>query len=135
MRKVRIAAVALLLGFLASLPAIGFATGSTAFTVERLVIAESVQDREPVNVTEKLSAGTENAFCFLEARSIAQDTEAVFVWYRNNEVVAKVMAPLGQGQRWRTYSSKKLNGQAGDWRVEVQDKDGNIMDTVNFIVE
>lgn len=135
MRKIRVAAVALLLGFLAALPAIGFATGSTAFTVERLVIAEAVQEREPVNVTEKLPATAEVAYCFLEVRSIAQDTEAVFVWYRNNEVVAKVMAPLGQGQRWRTYSSKKLNGQSGDWRVEVQDKDGKVMDTVNFIVE
>lgn len=135
MRKIRVAAIVLLFGFLAALPAIGFATGSKVFTVERLVIAESVQDREPVNVTENLPATSEKAFCFLEARSIAADTDAVFVWYRNNDVVAKVRAPLGQGQRWRTYSSKQLNGQAGDWKVEVQDSEGNIMDTVNFIVE
>jgi uncharacterized protein (DUF58 family) len=54
MRKLRMAGVVLLLGFLAALPAIGFATGGTAFTVERFVVAEGIQDREPVNVTEKL---------------------------------------------------------------------------------
>lgn len=135
MRKLRMAGVVLLLGFLAALPAIGFATGGTAFTVERFVVAEGIQDREPVNVTEKLPSSAENVYCFLEARSIAQDTDAVFVWYKENEVVARVRAPLGQGQRWRTYSSKKLNGQAGEWKVEVQDKDGNVMDTVNFTVE
>ncbi|MBI5469310.1 MAG: DUF2914 domain-containing protein [Deltaproteobacteria bacterium] len=135
MRKIRMAGVVLLLGFLAALPAIGFATGGTAFTVERFVVAESVHDREPVNVTEKIPASAENAFCFLEVRSIAKDTDAVFIWYKDNEVVSKVRAPLGQGQRWRTYSSKKLNGQAGEWKVEVRDNDGNVMDTVNFTVE
>ncbi len=135
MKKIRMAAVALLLGFIASLPAIGFATGGTAFTVERFVMAESVQDREPVNETEKFPASAEAAYCFLEARSIAQSTDAVFVWYKGDEVVARVTAPLGQGQRWRTYSSKKLNGQTGEWKVEVQDKDGHVMSTVNFTVE
>lgn len=135
MKKFRVAALAVLLSFLAVLPAIGFATGGTAFTVERLVIAESIKDREPVNVTEKLPASAENAVCFLEARGIAQDTDAVFVWYKNDQVVTRVRAPLSQGSRWRTYSSKKLNGQTGDWKVEVQDKDGNVVDTVNFTVE
>jgi subtilisin-like proprotein convertase family protein len=30
---------------------------------------------------------------------------------------------------------QKAERPGGEWKVEVQDKDGNVMDTVNFTVE
>lgn len=108
---------------------------TTPFTVARLVVAQGIKDREPENVTDKFPASAETAYCFLEAKDIAQDTEAVFVWYKDGQSVAKVNLKINQGARWRTYSSKKLAGEKGDWKVELQDKDGSVLKSVEFKVE
>jgi len=49
------------------------------FTVARMVVAEGVEDREPVGVSETFPASTERVYCFLEATNIADDTEVTFV--------------------------------------------------------
>ncbi len=49
--------------------------------------------------------------------------------------MAKVTLPVKQGQRWRTYSSKKLAGLKGDWEVELHDAKGTVLQTVEFTVE
>lgn len=135
MKKIQTVAVFILLTFLAVLPAIGYTNGATAFTVGRLVVAGGIENHEPVNVSEKLPASAGTAYCFLEAKSVAQDTDAVFIWYRGDDTVARVSVPLGQGNRWRTYSSINTGGIPGDWRVELQDNEGNVMGTVGFKVE
>ena len=39
-----------------------------AFSVARLVVAGSIEEREPVGVVNAYSASTEKVYCFLEAR-------------------------------------------------------------------
>ena len=109
--------------------------GGPAFAVERLVIAGSVEDKEPVGIVNMFPAVTEKVYCFLEARNIVEDTMISFVWYHNEDSKATVTLPLGKSRRWRTYSSKKLAGLKGDWKVELQDAEGNVVDSVTFSVE
>ncbi len=47
--------------------------GAPLFTVARLVIAGSVENREPVGIVDAFSSTTEKVYCFLEARDIAED--------------------------------------------------------------
>ncbi len=105
------------------------------FSVERLVIAGSIEDREPFGVVDVFSASTELVYCFLDARDIREDTIVSFVWYHGETEMAKVDLTLRAGTRWRTNSSKKLGGRQGDWRVELQDAEGTVVDTVSFSVE
>ncbi len=106
-----------------------------AFTVGRLVIAGSIEDREPVGIVNVFASATEKVYCFLEAQDIAEDTSVTFVWYFGEKEMAKVELPLSQGSRWRTYSSKRLAGLKGDWKVELQDAAGAVLQTVEFKVE
>ena len=105
------------------------------FTVERFVIAGSVDNREPVGIVNAFSSSTEQVYCFLEARDISEDTTVNVVWYHSEKEMARVALLLREGKRWRTYSSKQLRGLAGEWKVELQDAYDTVIETVTFTVE
>lgn len=105
------------------------------FTVERMVIAGSIENRRPVGVVNVFSSSTEKVYCYLEAVDVLEDTDVVFVWYYKDRAMARIELPLRRSSRWRTYSSKKLAGLKGVWKVELEDIDGNVLKTVEFSVE
>lgn len=101
----------------------------------RLVIGTGVENLEPAGVAETFPASTEKVYCFLEATNINQDTEVSFVWFHGQKELLKFNLPLKKGPRWRTYASKNLYGQKGDWRVEIRDAMGKPLKEVKFKVE
>jgi hypothetical protein len=105
------------------------------FTVARLVVGTGVENREPVGVAETFPASTEKVYCFLEATDIAQDTEVSFVWFHGEEEMAQISLPLKMGPKWRTNASKNLRGLQGDWKVEIKDAAGNLVQEAKFKVE
>lgn len=119
---------------LAGLPMAAMSQSST-FSVARLVVCENVQNRSPVNVTDVFPAETETVFCFLEARDIQEATEVKMVWYHEEQEVASVPLTIGQGARWRTYTSKKTMAQKGNWKVYLLDSADNTLASVQFVLE
>ena len=107
----------------------------TGFTIARLVVGTGVENREPVGVAETFPASTEKVSCFLEATGIAEDTEVSFVWFYGEKEMLKISLPLKMGSRWRTNASKNLAGMKGDWKVELRDSDGNLLQEIKFKVE
>jgi hypothetical protein len=49
--------------------------------------------------------------------------------------MATVELAIHKGLRWRTYSSKELKGLRGDWKVELRDVNGSVLETVTFSVK
>ncbi len=113
----------------------GMAKTVPNLTVTRLLVSTAVENLEPVGVANTFSSETGKVYCFLEARDIVEDTSVSFVWYRGKQQMAVVTLPLMQGGRWRTYSSKNLAGLTGLWKVELQDADKNVLESVKFTVE
>ena len=105
------------------------------FMIKRLVIGTEVENNEPVGVAETFPASTEKVYCFLEAGDIAKDTEATFVWFHGDKELSKFSVPLKTGPRWRTYAYKNLRELKGDWKVEIRDADGKVVQDVKFKVE
>jgi len=105
------------------------------FTINRMVICERVAGREPASIADTFSADTEEIFCFLEAGKIEHDTLIRFVWYFEGRETARVTLPLTKGMRWRTYSSKKITGLKGNWKVELQESSGIVLNSVSFQVQ
>ena len=105
------------------------------FSVARLVVCESVQNRSPVNITDRFPAGTETVYCFLEARDIPEATDVKMVWYHEEQEVARVPLTIGQGNRWRTYTSKKTMDMKGNWKVYLLDSADNSLASVQFVLE
>jgi hypothetical protein len=105
------------------------------FTIARLVVGTGVEDKEPVGVAEAFPEATEKVYCFLEATEIAKDTEVSFIWWYGDKEMHKITLPLQTGPRWRTFAYKNIGGMKGDWKVEVRDSGGNLLNEVPFKVE
>ncbi len=108
-------------------------TGNMA--ISSLVIGTGVDNREPQGVADTFPASTEKVICFLTAQNITEDTEVAFVWIFNGKEVLKTNLALKKGPQWRTRADKKLYGQKGDWKVEIQNASGTILKDVRFKVE
>ena len=105
------------------------------FSINRMEVSRNIEDREPVAGGEIFSAASEELYCYLDARSIDRDTTISFVWYHEGREMARVALPLQKGRRWRTWSSKKIYGLKGTWKVELRDSSGIVRNSVNFTVE
>jgi hypothetical protein len=105
------------------------------FTISRMVMSESISDREPIDIADIFSVKTESVSCLLEAIDIEFDTTVSFIWYFEGQEKARVTLPLQKGRRWRTYSSKKLAKMKGNWTVELQEPSGIVLNTVAFQVQ
>lgn len=108
---------------------------SSQFTIKKLVIAENIEGREPIGVSDIFPATIEKVYCFLEATKIKKDTQIKFIWYRDSKKVHTYKALLKQGDRWRTYAYKNVYGKRGKWNVKIKDSADNIIKTVSFTVE
>jgi hypothetical protein len=113
----------------------GWAAEGAPFAIQRFLVCQDVQDREPVGISSTFSSTTEKVYAFLEAVDIPAETTADFVWYHGSDELARVTVKVGQAGRWRTYANKNLYGLTGSWRVEIQDAEGSILGTVEFQVQ
>ena len=109
-----------------------FAQDESSMSISRLVTCTGIVDREPVDAAESFTIDTGTVYAFMEANDISADVALDFVWLYEGEETARVTLNVRQGGRWRTYSSKKLGGRTGAWRVEVQDPSGATLASVGF---
>jgi hypothetical protein len=105
------------------------------FTLEQMVVAIGIEEREPVGVSNLFQADIERVYCFVEARNIQRPTTVRTVWYHHDEEIASVQLELGQGFRWRTFSSMRIRERTGAWRVDLLDEADRVMRSVDFEVE
>lgn len=135
MNRIRMSAVAL--GVFAVLATQGRAAEPQAagFAVARLVVCNEVSQREPVGVAEKFPVSQKEVTAFLEATGVAAQTPVSFVWIVGGKEVRELPAKLEPGSRWRTWVAKSLNGQKGEWKVELRGADGKAVATAAFTVE
>jgi hypothetical protein len=108
---------------------------SPGFTIAQMVVCENVENRSPVGEAEVFLASTPKVYSYLEAKDITEDTNVSFVWYFEENQVAKVDLTLRKGSRWRTYASKNIATFKGDWKVELQDESGKVLKAIAFRVE
>ncbi len=103
--------------------------------VEEAVICTAVVDRTPQDPGEIFPADVGQLYCFTRIAGGTEGTMVTHVWKRGEERMAAVDLPVG-GSPWRTWSSKTIDsGWTGSWTVEIQDVQGNLLQTLNFTIE
>lgn len=102
-------------------------------TVEvELVVAEGVENREPVGVAEQFPADVGEVYAWM--RVDGADGEALEVHWKHGPHEDAVPLEIG-GPSWRTWSSKAIPADwTGEWTVEVRDEQGSVLASRTFIV-
>ena len=107
---------------------------AAALQVERGTIALRVEDREPVGDGTQFVADVGQLACFTQVAGAEEDTYINHVWIHGTEEMARVRLPI-RGPSWRTWSTKRiLPSWTGSWKLEVQDPEGNVLETLPFTV-
>ena len=95
-------------------------------------IARQIVDRMPQDAGTSFPVDVGEVFCWSRVTGAA-GTTIQHVWI-HGEMEFAVSQEIG-GSPWRTWTSKTIPPEwAGEWRVEIRDGDGNLLDTMPFTV-
>ena len=107
-------------------------TSLTAQATVEAEIAEAVVDRMPEGAATSFAADVGTVACWTRVTG-AEGTTIQHVWI-HGEMEFPVSLAI-DGSPWRTWSTKAIPPEwAGEWRVEIRDSAGNLLDTVSFTV-
>ena len=102
--------------------------------LEALVITSGIQDRMPVDTLSEVSGEQRTVYCWTHITGAETETTIQHVWYRADEEMARIELRVASPD-WRTWSSKSIQPvYAGEWRVEVLDPNGTLLDSATFQV-
>ncbi|HUV37083.1 MAG TPA: DUF2914 domain-containing protein [Patescibacteria group bacterium] len=114
---------------------LAFAEEPATLKVVEIEFCTGIEDRSPVGTGKEFPNTAGRIYCFTRIAGAAGSMTVVHVWYYDDEEKARVTLPV-QSKSWRTWSSKRmLRGWTGKWRVEVQDPDGKLLRSSEFLVE
>ena len=100
--------------------------------VARAIFTSAIVDREPVDNLTAVSGDAQRVFFFTDLRELAGQI-VTHRWEYNGKVMAEVTFKVGDGARWRVYSSKNLLPEwSGQWTVVVSNESGWPLDTSVF---
>jgi hypothetical protein len=112
-----------------------FAQDGSGLQVDRAVVAVAVESREPVGEASSFPADVERVFLFTHIVGAQGETAVYHVWRHGPTERAKVRLSV-RSNSWRTWSSKRIApGWTGAWTVDVEDGQGNVLESISFVIE
>ena len=110
------------------------ASAQRGLAVAESSVSTNVVDRMPTGVAMTFGADVERVYAWTRIEGAAGETTIHHVWIHDGVERADLELRIG-GSPWRTWSNKAIPPEwAGDWRVEVRDGSGNVLDTMQFTV-
>ena len=109
-------------------------SAQTELTVAEAAIAPEVVDRTPVGADTTFASDVGRLYCWTRITGAEGETTVHHVWFHGDEERADLELSVGASS-WRTWSNKTIMPEwTGDWRVEVRDADGNVLETIRFTI-
>ena len=108
---------------------------TSGMTVEAK-LCKNLANREPVDMTDSFKVADGQVITFSRVTG-GSGTELHHVYFMGDKQLDDITLKIN-GSPWRTNSKKTLRadqGMAGDWRVEVRDGSGAVLETLKFKVE
>lgn len=99
-------------------------------------LCKNLANREPVDLTDTFKVADGQVITFSRVTGGA-GTELHHVYFLGDKQIDDITLKIN-GSPWRTNSKKTLRaeqGMTGDWRVEVRDGGGAVLETLKFKVE
>jgi len=123
--------------FVAALLALGLAALRAESTLAQAPnveaeLATAVVDRMPVGAAQTFPADVGEVFVWMRVTEAGGST-LHHVWIHGEDEWS-VPLQIG-GSPWRTWSSKRIPPEwAGEWRVEIRDDSGTLLEALSFTV-
>lgn len=109
-----------------------YAQNSSGIEVANIAVCTSVESKQPMGTDSVFSSDVGKLYCFTKLTSDTDSSQISHVWFYNDKQMAKIDLPMN-AKSWRTWSAKTIwPAWKGNWRVEIQDSNGNIIKSISF---
>jgi len=100
--------------------------------VEKIVVATSVNNLEPVGENKEFDASVGTVSCWTKVTAKTVPATIKHVWYFGDKKVFEYPLDV-KFPSTHTWSSKSV--KSGSWRVDVTDDAGTVLSSINFTVK
>ena len=108
---------------------------ASSLKVEKAVMCQAVDQREPLGIVNVISGDAGKIYCFTRITGAARETVVTHKWFLNGELKSSVDLPV-ESSNWRTWSTKEIDpSDAGDGMVEVVSSEGVVLTTIIFFIQ
>lgn len=104
--------------------------------VKRLVLAQGVEDREPVDAKTSFAKDGGKIYAFVEVENadrVASEIEVEFV-PPQGAPRGNVLLKVGEAPRWRTWAYTRTARDVGEWTAVVKNRRGEVLARAPFEV-
>lgn len=105
-------------------------------TLKDIKICKNIKNRNPVGIGEIFSNSVDSLYCFTKIENLGKKIEVRHVWYYENQIMTQVRYNVKKSNIYRSWTKKTISSyQIGNWRVEVQDRNGTIIGSKRFTIK
>tara|TARA_Y100000768_G_C23917849_1_gene653280 strand:- start:426 stop:1187 length:762 start_codon:yes stop_codon:yes gene_type:complete len=104
--------------------------------LKEIKICKNIQNRSPIGVGEIFPSSVDSLYCYTKIENLGKKMEVRHVWYYENQIMTQVRYNVKKSNVYRSWTKKTISSfQIGNWRVEVQDRNGTIIGTKRFKIK
>ena len=98
-------------------------------TLKDIKICKNIKNRSPIGIGEVFPNSIDSLYCYTKIENLGKKMEVRHVWYYENQIMTQVRYNVKKSNVYRSWTKKTISSfQIGNWRVEVQDRNGTIID-------
>jgi hypothetical protein len=103
-------------------------------TLVEAMMCEKIDGLSPLHPAIAFSISLGRVSCFTSFDPVPEDTYVFHSWFFRDKLSTRIKLSL-QPPRWSTFSSIQLReADQGPWRVEVTDREGNLLRQLRFSI-
>ena len=111
-------------------------TFNNLISIKEIKICKNIKNRNPVGIGDIFPNSVDSLYCFTKIENLGKKMEVRHVWYYENQIMTQVRYNVKKSNIYRSWTKKTISSfQIGNWRVEVQDRNGTIIGTKQFKIK
>ena len=104
--------------------------------LKEIKICRNIKSRNPVGIGEIFPSSVDSLYCFTKIENLGEKMEVRHIWYYENQIMTQVRYNVKKSNVYRSWTKKTISSyQIGNWRVEIQDRNGTIIGSKKFTIK
>ena len=118
--------------FLGGILAFSAEAGPAKMVLESAVICGGIENFKPVAPAVVFSISQGEVFCFSNFDPVYDKAFIYHKWFKRDKLIFTMRLTLSP-PKWSSFSRIQIrDADKGPWRVEIQDQDGTVIQTLRF---
>ena len=105
-------------------------------SLKEINICKNIKNRNPIGIGDIFPNSVDSLYCFTKIENLGKKMEVRHIWYYEDQIMTQVRYNVKKSNVYRSWTKKTISSfQIGNWRVEVQDRNGTIIGSKSFKIK